>query len=165
MAFTRFTDLSGPSVIDLSAGTVAVLPVGAIEQHGPHLPVATDYFMAEAIAEGAALAASDSCDITLLPGLAYTKSDEHAWSPGTLWLSASTLLAVLDDLGRSLAMGPSGGSRSSTRTAVTVRCWESLCANCAPDMVCSPSCCTPRSLRTRAARPRPASWVWGCTAG
>lgn len=101
MAFTRFTDLSGPSVTDLSADTVAVLPVGAIEQHGPHLPVATDYFMAEAIAEGAALAASDSCDITLLPGLAYAKSDEHAWSPGTLWLSASTLFAVLDDLGRS----------------------------------------------------------------
>jgi creatinine amidohydrolase len=106
MAFTRFTDLSGPSVTGLSADTVAVLPVGAIEQHGPHLPVATDYFMAQAIAEGASLAASDSCDITLLPGLAYTKSDEHAWSPGTLWLSATTLFAVLDDLGRSLAKGP-----------------------------------------------------------
>jgi creatinine amidohydrolase len=41
--------------------------------------------------------------VTLLPALAYTKSNEHAWSPGTLWLSATTLLAVLDDIGRSLA--------------------------------------------------------------
>ncbi|MER6012019.1 creatininase family protein [Streptomyces bluensis] len=106
MAFTRFTDLSGPAVTGLSPDTVAVLPVGAIEQHGPHLPVATDYFMAEAVAEGAARAAGADCEITLLPGLAYAKSDEHAWSPGTLWLSASTLFAVLDDLGRSLATGP-----------------------------------------------------------
>ncbi|MGW4073660.1 creatininase family protein [Streptomyces asiaticus] len=106
MAFTRFTDLSGPAVAGLAPDTVAVLPVGAIEQHGPHLPVATDYFMAEAVAGEAARAAGEDCEITLLPGLAYAKSDEHAWSPGTLWLGASTLFAVLDDIGRSLAAGP-----------------------------------------------------------
>lgn len=106
MTFTRFIDLSGPDIERLGEDTVAVLPVGAIEQHGPHLPVATDYYMAEAVAEGAARAAGETCDITLLPGLAYTKSDEHAWSAGTLWLSARTLLSVLDDLGRSLATGP-----------------------------------------------------------
>ena len=39
----------------------------------------------------------------LLPALAYTKSNEHAWSAGTIWLSASTLLAVLDDIGRCVA--------------------------------------------------------------
>ncbi|WP_406496939.1 creatininase family protein [Streptomyces sp. NBC_01604] len=106
MTFTRFIDLSGPGIERLDEDTVAVLPVGAIEQHGPHLPVATDYYMAEAVAEGAARAAGEACDITLLPGLAYTKSDEHAWSAGTLWLSARTLLAVLDDIGRALAVGP-----------------------------------------------------------
>ena len=106
MTFTRFIDLRGPEIERFSEDTVAVLPVGAVEQHGPHLPVATDYYMAEAVAEGAARLAGESCDITLLPGLAYTKSDEHAWSPGTLWLSARTLLSVLDDLGRSLAAGP-----------------------------------------------------------
>jgi creatinine amidohydrolase len=41
-----------------------------------------------------------------LPPLAYTKSNEHAWSAGTIWLSASTLLAVLDDLGRCIATTP-----------------------------------------------------------
>lgn len=106
MTFTRFIDLSGPDIERFGEDTVAVLPVGAVEQHGPHLPVATDYYMAEAVAEGAARLAGESCDITLLPGLAYTKSDEHAWSPGTLWLSARTLLSVLDDLGRALAAGP-----------------------------------------------------------
>ena len=37
------------------------------------------------------------------PPLAYTKSNEHAWSPGTIWLSATTVLAVLDDIGRCIA--------------------------------------------------------------
>ncbi len=106
MALTRFIELTGPDIAALSPDTVAVLPVGSIEQHGPHLPVATDHLIAEAVAEGAARAAAEHCAVTLLPGLVYTKSDEHAWSPGTLWLSATTLLAVLDDLGRSLAAGP-----------------------------------------------------------
>ncbi|RKN39060.1 creatininase family protein [Streptomyces hoynatensis] len=102
---TRFPELTAPEVARLPAGTLALLPIGAIEQHGPHLPVATDHLMAEAVAERAALAAAGSCDITLLPGLAYAKSNEHAWSPGTLWLSADTLFAVLDDLGRALSAG------------------------------------------------------------
>ena len=48
----------------------------------------------------------DELDVWLLPPLAYTKSNEHAWSPGTFWLSAETLLAVLDDIGRCVAMTP-----------------------------------------------------------
>jgi creatinine amidohydrolase len=42
----------------------------------------------------------------VLPALAYSKSNEHAWAPGTIWLSTATVLAVLDDLGRSLATLP-----------------------------------------------------------
>jgi creatinine amidohydrolase len=45
----------------------------------------------------------DDLDVWLLPTLDYTKSNEHAWSPGTVWLSATTLLAVLDDIGRCVA--------------------------------------------------------------
>ncbi len=48
----------------------------------------------------------DALDCWLLPPLAYTKSNEHAWSAGTVWLSATTLLAVLDDIGRSVATLP-----------------------------------------------------------
>jgi creatinine amidohydrolase len=83
-----------------------VQPLGAIEQHGPHLPLSTDSVVATAVAEGAVDRYGDEVDAWLLPTLEYTKSNEHAWSPGTVWLSATTLLAVLDDLGRCLATTP-----------------------------------------------------------
>lgn len=86
--------------------SVFVQPLGAIEQHGPHLPLSTDSVVATAVAEGAVDRYGDEVDAWLLPTLEYTKSNEHAWSPGTVWLSATTLLAVLDDLGRCLATTP-----------------------------------------------------------
>lgn len=102
--FSEFAHLSGPAVAALPPQTLAVLPVGSLEQHGPHLPVATDLLIGQAVAAAAARrAAGQGLPVTLLPALAYTKSNEHAWSPGTVWLSATTLLAVLDDIGRSLA--------------------------------------------------------------
>ncbi len=101
---TRWADLTWPEVAALPASTVAVLPLGAIEQHGPHLPVSTDWVTATSAAEAAvADAAAAGVSAVLLPGLAHTKSDEHAAFPGTLWLSHETLMAVLVDLGRSLA--------------------------------------------------------------
>ena len=62
--------------------------------------------IAERVAEAAVERVGDELDAWLLPPLAYTKSNEHAWSAGTIWLSASTLLAVLDDLGRCVATTP-----------------------------------------------------------
>jgi creatinine amidohydrolase len=104
----RLADLSGPEVSRrLSPQSILVQPLGAIEQHGPHLPLSTDHVIAEAVAEAAcAQAVEEGLDVWLLPGLAYTKSNEHAWSPGTVWLSARTVLAVLEDLGRCVAMTP-----------------------------------------------------------
>jgi len=102
-----FPDLSGPQVQELlSPRSILVQPLGAIEQHGPHLPLSTDSVVASAVAEAAVAAVGEELDVWLLPTLEYTKSNEHAWSPGTLWLSATTLLAVLDDLGRCLATTP-----------------------------------------------------------
>ncbi|MCU1662140.1 MAG: Creatinine amidohydrolase, partial [Pseudonocardia sp.] len=100
----RFVDLTAPQVAALPADTVAVLPLGAIEQHGPHLPVSTDYVTATEAADAAvaAVAQEGSAPVVLLPGLAYTKSDEHHWSPGTIWLSWDTLMRTLVDIGRSL---------------------------------------------------------------
>lgn len=86
--------------------SIFVQPLGAIEQHGPHLPLSTDSVVATAVAEAAVDRYGDEVDAWLLPTLEYTKSNEHAWSPGTVWLSATTLLAVLDDLGRCLATTP-----------------------------------------------------------
>ncbi len=103
----RFADLTGPQVAELlSERSILVQPLGAIEQHGPHLPLSTDSVVATAVAEAAVAEVGEELDVWLLPTLEYTKSNEHAWSPGTVWLSATTLLAVLDDLGRCVATTP-----------------------------------------------------------
>jgi creatinine amidohydrolase len=96
----NWLDLTWPDVVALPADTVAVLPLGAVEQHGPHLPLSTDYVCASEIAA----AAVDLADVpvVLMPGLAYTKSDEHHAFPGSIWLSWDTLMSVLVDIGRSL---------------------------------------------------------------
>jgi creatinine amidohydrolase len=102
-----FPNLSGPQVGErLTDRSIIVQPLGAIEQHGPHLPLSTDSIVASAVAEAAVAEVGDELDVWLLPTLQFTKSNEHAWSPGTVWLSATTLLAVLDDIGRCVATTP-----------------------------------------------------------
>ncbi|AMM19309.1 creatinine amidohydrolase [Frondihabitans sp. PAMC 28766] len=100
--------LSGPAVAStLSSSSVIVLPVGAIEHHGPHLPLSTDWLMADLIGRAIVeAAAQEGQDAWLLPSLAYTKSDEHSWAPGTVWLNATTLLDTVTDIGRSLLTTP-----------------------------------------------------------
>jgi creatinine amidohydrolase len=100
----RLEELRAPQVAErITATSILVLPLGAVEQHGPHLPFHTDLLIAERVAEAAVERVGAELDVWLLPSLAYTKSNEHAWSPGTIWLSATTLLAVLDDIGRCVA--------------------------------------------------------------
>ena len=103
----RLAELRAPEVAErVSAASIIVQPLGAIEQHGPHLPFDTDLVVATEVAAAAVAEVGDALDCWLLPPLAYTKSNEHAWSAGTVWLSATTLLAVLDDIGRSVATLP-----------------------------------------------------------
>ena len=90
----------------LTERSVIIQPLGAIEQHGPHLPLSTDSVVASAVAEAVVAEAGDDLDLWLLPTLQFTKSNEHAWSPGTVWLSASTLLSVIDDVARCIATTP-----------------------------------------------------------
>lgn len=100
----RLAELRAPDVARcLSRDSIVVQPLGAIEQHGPHLPFNTDLVIAERVAHEAVERVGADLDVWLLPSLAYTKSNEHAWSAGTVWLSATTLLAVLDDVGRCVA--------------------------------------------------------------
>ena len=100
----RLADLTGPGVLEsLSAESVLLLPVGAIEQHGPHLPMSVDAVIAEETASAVLDAVAEEIDLWLLPTLSVSKSNEHAWSPGTLWLSAETMLKVLDDLAACVA--------------------------------------------------------------
>lgn len=103
----NFVDRTAGELAALDPDTVIVLPLGSIEQHGPHLPVSTDLTVASAVASAAvALAREQGAEALLLPALSYTKSDEHAWSPGTIWLSWDTLMRTLVDIGRSIATTP-----------------------------------------------------------
>lgn len=108
-ATRRYADLTTAEVTHaLSRDSVLVLPTGAIEPHGPHLPLSTDLVMAEAVSsEVVDRAAALGHDVWLMPALGYTKSDEHANFPGTMWLEAETVLRTVVDLGRSIAATPS----------------------------------------------------------
>ncbi|HSL73469.1 MAG TPA: creatininase family protein [Ilumatobacteraceae bacterium] len=100
----RLADLRAPDIERLvTASSIFVQPLGAVEQHGPHLPFNTDLLIADRVATAAVERVGAELDVWILPSLAYTKSNEHAWSAGTIWLSATTLLAVLDDIGRCVA--------------------------------------------------------------
>lgn len=102
----RFEELTWTEVERLDAGcTVALLPVGAIEAHGPHLPLATDLVIAEAMARAAAerLEAGGDLDVLLLPTLPYGAAPFAADFPGTLSVGGRAITAVIADIGNRLA--------------------------------------------------------------
>jgi len=89
------------------AGAVApeallVLPVGAIEQHGPHLPVGTDYLTVEYLAREAANQAQQEIPILIAPTLPFGSSHHHLSFGGTMSLSTETYYRTLLDLGESM---------------------------------------------------------------
>jgi creatinine amidohydrolase len=98
-------ELSGPAAAArLTADSIVVVPTGAIEHHGPHLPLVTDHLIAEAIGSAAVdAAAAAGLDVWRLPTLAYTKSDEHSWAPGTVWLDWDTMYRTCLEIGRAVA--------------------------------------------------------------
>jgi len=103
----RLAELRAPEIGErLSAGSVVIQPIAAVEQHGPHLPLATDLVIAERLVDAVVAERGDDLDLWVLPPLAYGKSNEHDWCPGTITLGATTLLQVLDDVGRSVARLP-----------------------------------------------------------
>jgi len=82
---------------------IAVLPVAAIEQHGPHLPVYVDTCINEGIVARTIELLPDSLPVTFLPTMPVGKSNEHIDFPGTLTLSAETLTRLWTEIGESVA--------------------------------------------------------------
>jgi creatinine amidohydrolase len=104
VSIRELADLTWEEVRELDRSrTVAVLPVGALEAHGPHLPLATDVLIAQAMSRaGAARLASHGFGALLLPPLPFTAAPFAAGFAGTLSFPAPTVTAVLVDLAREL---------------------------------------------------------------
>lgn len=84
-------------------GSTVIWPFGAIEQHGPHLPLCTDALFAERILESVLDLVSEELPIWRLPLSSFGFSPEHRGFPGTLNLGAETLLSLVMAVGRDLA--------------------------------------------------------------
>lgn len=83
--------------------TIAVLPVAAVEQHGPHLPVFVDACVNEGIVAEVLRRLPDDLPVTFLPMMPVGKSNEHMAYPGTLTLTAETLIRLWTELGECVA--------------------------------------------------------------
>ena len=105
MPIHELAQLTWEEVRDLERGqTIVVLPVGAIEAHGPHLPLDSDVVIATAMARsGAEKLAARGHTVLVLPALAYTAASFGAAFHGTLSISGITVTAVMVDLARSLS--------------------------------------------------------------
>jgi mycofactocin precursor peptide peptidase len=108
---------------ELPARPLVVVPLGAVEQHGPHLPLATDALVAGAVAEYAVPALDGAL---LAPPLPYGASGEHEGFPGTVSIGTAALTGLLVEYGRSagrwagrlLVVNGHGGNLDALRAAV-----------------------------------------------
>jgi len=101
MTWEEARDLDGRRV-------VAILPVGAVEAHGPHLPLETDVIIGDAMARaGAERLAAAGYEPLLLPPLVYTAAPFASAFPGTISIGPATVTALLLDIARALTASTS----------------------------------------------------------
>lgn len=97
-----FTDLNREQLGQAAADSLVVFPIGATEQHGPHLPTGTDFYTVETICREAATRASGHIPVIVAPALPFGSSDHHLIYGGTMSLSTETYYKVLRELLESL---------------------------------------------------------------
>lgn len=103
-----WSDLSTVEFARLAAGAdigraVAVLPVAATEQHGPHLPLSVDCALVDGVVRACLPHLPDELPVLFLPTQQVGKSNEHLRFPGTLTLSAQTVIALWMEIGACVA--------------------------------------------------------------
>lgn len=98
----RLMEMSRGDVLDVARTAIVVLPIGASEQHGPHLPLGTDTFLVEAVVTTAAqLPVLSDLSLVIAPTVPIGSSGHHLFA-AAVSLRAETLLSVLRDVGDSL---------------------------------------------------------------
>jgi creatinine amidohydrolase len=97
------TDWLSLTTEEFGGARIAVLPVAAVEQHGPHLPVGVDTYIAEAYLARVRALFPEDLSIVFLPVQAVGASDEHRAFRGTLTLSPQTTLRAFIEIGESVS--------------------------------------------------------------
>jgi creatinine amidohydrolase len=87
----------------LKKSSILCLPIGSIEQHGPHLPLNTDVVLAEEFTRRIIARWGEALDLWQLPTLSISLAREHEWAAGTMSLSIAGMTALMRDLGREIA--------------------------------------------------------------
>ncbi len=110
MPIERLAEMTWEEVSDLDgARSVAILPLGAIEAHGPHLPLSTDVVIGEAMARsGAEKLAEAGLTPILLPALPYTTAGFAAAFPGTITVGSRVVCDLIVEIARSLGRADVG---------------------------------------------------------
>lgn len=101
----HFEEYTREELKAIAAEALVVLPVGAIEQHGPHLPVGVDTYAVTHIAHAAAAVLEGQFPLLVAPTLPYGSSHHHLPFGGTLSISTETYLRTVSDLVESLIVG------------------------------------------------------------
>jgi creatinine amidohydrolase len=172
MTAVRYVDLASPQLAAAfkSGQVTVILPVGSIEQHGPHLPVGMDALMAEQLATAAADRLGDA--FLVLATLWYGYSPHHMSFPGTVTLSAQTYLRLITEIAGSLyahgqrelvILNGHGGNIGPLRTVIAeiarvhgrsprvITYWELISQEIGkifehPELVCGHACALETSL-------------------
>ncbi|HWB66712.1 MAG TPA: mycofactocin biosynthesis peptidyl-dipeptidase MftE, partial [Mycobacteriales bacterium] len=120
---SRLADLAWPDLATTGPASLLAVPIGATEQHGPHLPLTTDTEVSIALCERFAAAKPG---VVVAPAVAYGSSGEHAGFPGTLSIGQAALELLVVELVRSakatfrrvLLVSAHGGNTECLRRAV-----------------------------------------------